>query len=66
MIDPAVHQWLAENPDKLTPEIKAKVRINFPRDHERPPTSNYVETVAYIRAWIERWYPGTLALEYDL
>jgi len=68
MIDPAVHAWLAANPDKLTPMVKAKIRVNFPADPAKviEPTTNYVETVADIRDWIKRTYPGTLALEYDL
>lgn len=66
MFDLALHRWLAENDEKLTPAIRAKIRVNFPRDTLGTPSTNYVETAAEIRAWVDRTYPGTLGWEYDL
>lgn len=70
MIDHALHRWIAENTAKLTPSIKAKIRINFPTITEgaviSEPSTNYVETAREIRNWVNRTYPDTLEWEYDL
>jgi hypothetical protein len=66
MFDLALHRWIEANADKLVPAISAKIRVNFPRDTLGTPTTNYVETAAEIRRWVNQSYPDTLGWEYDL
>lgn len=66
MFDFALHRWMDRNYAKLTSSIRAKAHVNFPRSLSGVPTTNYVETAADIRAWVNQTYPDTLEWEYDL